>query len=153
MIFNLNRVMKTKEEIIKRRKQFPRVFVSYNGVTWVRRILLLENIDGTCFTVSENWEKEFLNGENFCISSWFYHKPVPEIKQVPFSHGREIDWNWVFRRKIIPTDLLCISAIYEGFIKFHDEETAKSFHTIAELFELSKDGGKTWVYAGKEVEE
>jgi len=27
--------MKTKEEIIKRRKQFPRVFVSYNGgKTW-----------------------------------------------------------------------------------------------------------------------
>ncbi len=56
--------MKKEEEIIEQRKQFPRMFVSDNGVTWVRRILLFEHIDGSCITVDVSWEKEFLNGEN-----------------------------------------------------------------------------------------
>ena len=144
--------MKKEEEIIEQRKQFPRMFVSDNGVTWVRRILLLENIDGSCITVDKNWKKEFLNGENFHISSWFYRKPLPEIKQVPFSHGREIDFDWFFRSKI--TNIIyTIYSISASTIWFTKSTISQDFNCLASEFELSKDGGQTWGYAGKEVEE
>ena len=144
--------MKTKEEIIAERKRFPRVFVSDNGVTWVRRILLFEHIDGFCFAVNDRYERAFLSGYDFNVELFRYYKPLPEKKYVPFEHGKEIDFDWVFRSKKA-NYLLDIHSISSCGIYAKNNMTYYNFNYLASKFELSKDGGQTWGYAGKEVEE
>ena len=78
--------MKKEEEIIEQRKQFPRMFVSDNGVTWVRRILLLENIDGSCIAVHSYYEKDFLSGKPAGLQRYNYYKPIQAPTYKPFEN-------------------------------------------------------------------
>jgi len=136
-----------KKEIIEQRKQFPRMLVSDDNKIWNNRIVLFENINGSCISVDGNWEKEFLDGENVYISNWEYYILFPEKKQVPFKHGREIDWDWVFRNKA-NNSLFEIHSITESGLYLKNMSNPYcSFDDLSLYFELSKDGGKTWGYA------
>lgn len=144
----------TKKEIIEQRKQFPRVLVSDDNVNWIETILLFQCDNRLCVCVEESNMDKFEKGEHFDTEYFDYWKPLPQKKQVPFEHGKEIDWDWKFRRK--DSNKICsISSLGNAICLICDKERAgsRSFENLFNKYLLSKDNGVTWQFAGKEIEE
>lgn len=145
---NYNKMKKlTEEEIIEQRKQFPRVkIIGFN----FERILIQQNIDGSCICVDKEDEYKFLQGCKFKTSTWCSFETLSSKKQVPFEHGKEIDWDWKFSLKKSGY-FRTVKGLGKDYIEF--ELCKITLKEAFEHYELSKDNGKTWQFAGKEIEE
>lgn len=136
--------MKTKEEIIEQRKQLPIVLVSDNGVTWVRRILLLENIGGSCVVVHSYYEEDFLSGKPADLQRYNYYKPIQAPTYKPFENPTiELLKNEVACRFIGETATQEYRILMNCYgVEFYDNfyEWEYAFQKL----ELSYDNGNTW---------
>ena len=143
----------TKEQIIEQRKQFPKVQVRDSvQFDWQDAVLIDQHTDGSCFATT--CIEDYYSGKNCgtIFKEWRY-RPKPKI--VPFSHGKEISWDWLFQ------DMMGNKYIVKGFTdsqlylvkKSGGNSIGVGFRFAFDNYKLSKDGGKTWIVAGKRVEE